>query len=299
VGMTNRPEPRAGVETDLHAETAEEFMARLNPLHDLWSKDSSPTAWIYRGQANASWTLKATAIRSPDAFRPFSLDGDASNWSERTTMAKSLLQRFRTLLDRAGVVVPQPLPTVDGSDHHRTSSSTEPPYAAFPLMALAQHHGLPTLLLDWTRRAKHAAYFAAFDAAVASGPAPFLAVWALRSGHDRPAVEAKWIFHYHAPAATNPNLRAQEGLFTWVRPQPRVPETQDYFDPSIEEMVQLDGAATLRRLTLPTSEAPKLLRLLSYEGVDGARMFPGPDGVVRAMREMARWDRREPEGLFR
>jgi hypothetical protein len=50
------------------------------------------------------------------------------------------------------------------------------------------------------------------------------------------------------------------------------------------------GATPLRRLTLSVSEAGKLLRLLSYEGITGASMFPGADGVVRAMRETALWD---------
>lgn len=43
-------------------------------------------------------------------------------------------------------------------------------------------------------------------------------------------------------------------------------------------------------MLLPHSEARQLLRLLSDEGVDGASMFPGADGVVRAMRERVLWD---------
>jgi len=46
------------------------------------------------------------------------------------------------------------------------------------------------------------------------------------------------------------------------------------------------------RLTLPVEQAPKLLRLLSYEGIDGASMFPSADSVVRAMRERPLWDDR-------
>lgn len=41
----------------------------------------------------------------------------------------------------------------------------------------------------------------------------------------------------------------------------------------------------LRRFVLPRSQARQLLDLLSLERVDGASMFPGADGVVRAMRE--------------
>jgi hypothetical protein len=65
--------------------------------------------------------------------------------------------------------------------------------------------------------------------------------------------------------------------------------------PSIEEYVEArkgdgEGRPSLHRLLLPNSEAPKLLRLLSYEGITGASMFPGADGVVQEMREYALWD---------
>ena len=66
-------------------------------------------------------------------------------------------------------------------------------------------------------------------------------------------------------------------------------------DPSLDQALWRRAQASmdappLHRLTLPVAEARRLLRLLSFEGVDGASMFPGADGVVRAMRERALWD---------
>jgi hypothetical protein len=31
--------------------------------------------------------------------------------------------------------------------------------------------------------------------------------------------------------------------------------------------------------------------LLSYQGIDGSTMFPGHEGVVKAMKERALWDK--------
>ena len=90
-----------------------------------------------------------------------------------------------------------------------------------------------------------------------------------------------------APAATNPNLRAQRGLFTLVEERPgknaRLP---------LDEALGKDGLGyiDLRRFSLPTSEAPHLLRLLAVEGVTAARLFPGYGGVVESMFDERLWD---------
>ncbi len=90
---------------------------------------------------------------------------------------------------------------------------------------------------------------------------------------------------YEAPAGTNANLRAQSGLFSFV--------VHAADDAPIEVCNTLrETPLRLRRLNLPVREAPKLLRLLSYEGITGASMFPGTDGVVRSMSEISRWDKR-------
>jgi hypothetical protein len=69
-------------------------------------------------------------------------------------------------------------------DSFSGNGSLWPDRGLFELMALAQHHGFPTRLLDWSRRSYVAAYFAASDALArhlnGDNPSeqPF-AVWAL------------------------------------------------------------------------------------------------------------------------
>jgi hypothetical protein len=264
------PSPREGVE-DYPCTSATELLELVSPMHSLWAE--KPSAWIYRGQADANWQLKSTADRNPKAFNDFGIAGEDS--------MHTLVQRFKDRIEQAGLPLPASVPPLG-------RIGTQPSLVA--MLALAQHHGLPSQLLDWTRRARYAAYFAAADAAAKDSKTrpSHLAVWALRLQARNYLLEI-----HRAPFATNPNLRAQEGLFTaqWDR------ETRALCLEHAAKVIEArePGTATLRRMTLPTSEAPKLLRLLSYEGVDGASMFPGVDGVVRAMRENALWDKPDTE----
>jgi hypothetical protein len=49
-------------------------------------------------------------------------------------------------------------------------------------------------------------------------------------------------------------------------------------------------APVLRRLTLPITEAPRLLRLLAQDDISGQVLFPGFDGAVRGLKEKMFWD---------
>src|SRR5262249_49946949 len=85
--------------------------------------------------------------------------------------------------------------------------------AHLPLLAFAQHHGIPTRLLDWTRNATVAAYFAASDA-IGIERSGDLAIWALNIEflHVYPGVAL-----VPMPGANSARLAAQKGLFTLVK----------------------------------------------------------------------------------
>jgi hypothetical protein len=130
---------------------------------------------------------------------------------------------------------------------------------------LAQHHGVPTRLLDWTRSPLVATYFAV--EATTDRNAAVWAVWGLDEKTSRPASPfAVSEIMKVSPLAITPRVQAQSSVFT-VHPDDR----------SISE--SLGEAGWIKKFIIARESRANIRRQLDFLGVNRSTIFPDLDGL--------------------
>jgi FRG domain. len=172
---------------------------------------------------------------------------------KRLQIAADLLDRFRKSLEGFEDLPPQT----------RNDDSL--------LLALGQHYGLPTRLLDWTESPYIAAFFAFNRSALWGAHDQWIAIWVLDS--TNPIWSADYgVEIIDVPSFGNERIRNQSGKFTLSKTP--FSALEDY-------ALEHGDENALMKWLLPSSEWKKALADLDAMAIHHGRMYPEREGAAQ------------------
>jgi hypothetical protein len=292
--------------TEIVCNDPQDFMSLLRMDHPTWRGQVSEN-WAFRGQADSRWQLVPKAFRETTDFAYTGTSSMSSLLTVDQQRREELraLNHFLFLADRVGLPIPgdsQNLRLPDTVQTAPQSFDRWPWPSMLEVLAIAQHHGVPTRLLDFSHDPLIAAFFAAYFAwkdiqkmTHDNNDSGYFAVWAVDLSPIAAAVEAHRgrrerpsIIWVTASRAENTFLHQQDALFLLdLEADSRSPKPPS-LETAILDAPQRSGLEPppepqMVKLLLKHNHAADILRLLWKEFYHPARLMPTYDNVVATL----------------
>ncbi len=201
-------------------------------LHEALGHHRRDAGWIYRGHADPNWALIPRAGRPPFTGRPDEI----------------FFRRWKS----EAVQIEEDGPKDDWN-----------------WLALAQHHGFATRMLDWTMKPLAAAWFAVIEPARGDS-----VIYCFKTGNTVTDTSAKSPFERTGimqffPTRVSPRVSRQIGLFTLHCP------------PTLSLDKGMTPLDRLEKIIISAKYRKELLFELNQYGVNSQSLFPNLVGLSR------------------
>ncbi len=198
---------------------------------------------------------------------------------------------FHREASKNSITLPQYLDTIIPEIHYHMSAvqneiidlRKEEEFGAF--LALIQHHGFPTPLLDWTLSPYIAAYFAFNEVNDQFPASENVKIYIFdylnwSTSFQQPLnlrdMTVKYVSVLRPYARYNPRIVSQQGAVTVTN----VDDMEEYIISRSNEV----GKTFLYTALLSVKEKPNILRELNLMGINEMTLFPCIDGICRGLK---------------
>lgn len=311
---------------EIRCSSVEDFIKKISYKGELYGLNN--WKYIYRGESSDQYELIPSALREQNQE---SLVNVVKNYFEHDDNLKEnseyfqiiaeyiSLHEFYMLSDYRGLHVP------NINDFRKKLigeidiySILKPYFTWLPLKyieiaGLAQHYGVYTRLLDWSRDINVAIYFAVSGLMkIEKSKMPKnIVLWVLdTTNFNVPKLDSPGIELYTPEYAGNPNLCAQKGVFSLYRvncyfgdnrPDSFIKDDKSIkpLDEIIKELDKVKNpkqakhnnkGPILYKILIPTPQDDELYDYISNQGYDASLIFPGYEGATKTIKEEIYWE---------